>query len=501
MSRHPVRTRLDLAALTLISSLAHAHAGHAQASPSACSAGDGLQRYVANDGDDGADGSSRTPWLTIQHAASSAVPGTTVNIRGGVYKESVRVEVSGEPCKPIIFRSAPGETAIVDGSGLRPTPRDGDESDLGLFTLQNRSDVTIQGFELRSFTTQSTEEVPAGIVVRGAGARIALRDNHVHHIETRSSSDEANAFGIVVKGTDSSRPITELVIDGNEVDHLKTGQSESVVVNGNVDGFTISHNEIHDNNNIGIDCIGHEGVGARGEGNTNPNDAARNGTVSDNVVYNISSIDNPAYHNEYGADGIYVDGGNHIVIERNVVYGNDINIEIASEWKGDATSYVTVRNNLIYNALTCGLSMGGYDSQRGGTQHCAVVNNTLFGNDTKRTGGGELQIQHYVSDNVFKNNIVYGQDGDALVTGLDATGVDIDYNLFYARSKGSAIGKHATFADPQLVSTAGQLDLHVRVASPAIGAGTALSASVLGATDADGNPRVVGSVDLGAYEQ
>jgi hypothetical protein len=45
---------------------------------------------------------------------------------------------------------------------------------------------------------------------------------------------------------------------GMRVHHLKTGSSESLVVNGNVTNFRITHNVVHDNNNIGIDVIGFE---------------------------------------------------------------------------------------------------------------------------------------------------------------------------------------------------------------------------------------------------
>jgi hypothetical protein len=88
-----------------------------------------------------------------------------------------------------------------------------------------------------------------------------------------------NGFGIAVYGTDANAPISELVIDGNEVHHLKTGSSESLVVNGNVTNFRITHNIVHDNNNIGIDVIGFE--------RTAPNpsvDQARDGVVSENLV-------------------------------------------------------------------------------------------------------------------------------------------------------------------------------------------------------------------------
>ena len=56
-----------------------------------------------------------------------------------------------------------------------------------------------------------------------------------------------------------------------------------------MDTWSVTNNLIHDNNNIGIDAIGFEGVF--------PNsayDQARNGEISGNIVYNITSNDNPA---------------------------------------------------------------------------------------------------------------------------------------------------------------------------------------------------------------
>ena len=123
----------------------------------------------------------------------------------------------------------------------------------------------------------------------GAGSHIELLKNNVHHIEQNFEGRDApghggNGFGIAVYGTDAKTPITDLIIDGNEVHHLKTGSSESLVVNGNVTNFRITHNVVHDNNNIGIDVIGFE--------RTAPDpavDQARDGVVSGNLVYNITS--------------------------------------------------------------------------------------------------------------------------------------------------------------------------------------------------------------------
>jgi hypothetical protein len=211
---------------------------------------------------------------------------------------------------------------------------------------------------------------------------------------------------------------------------LKTGSSESLVVNGNVTNFRITNNIVHDNNNIGIDIIGFERTA-----HDPAVDQARDGIVSGNLVYNITSRGNPAYGNDQSSDGIYVDGGTRVLIERNIIHHVDFGIELASEHRNRTTSYITARNNLIYSCNTAGVSIGGYGAERGGTDHCSVVNNTLYGNDTSNSGAGEFQMQFNMTENRFENNIVYAGVRclmTASKSGATATGrptVTLDYNL------------------------------------------------------------------------
>ncbi len=465
----------------------------------------GTTYYVSTTGSDSNAGTLGAPWKTIQHAANTVAAGSTVNVRGGIYNEMVRFGVSGSAGDGFItFQSQPGEVAILDGAS--PTALHAAGGDAGLIHIEGQSYLIIRGFEIRNFTTNSTSESPAGIYISGSGSHIQVLSNHVHHITTTApdtpSKMASNAFGIAVKGTGRTQALTQIVIDGNELDHLKTGASESLTVNGNVDGFSVTNNQIHDNNNIGIDCIGHEGVNGAPAGNTDPNDAARNGVVSGNTVYNISSYGNPAYGNAYAADGIYVDGGTNIVIEGNTIHDADINLEVASEWPGNVSSYITVRNNLIYNGLACGISIGGYDSGRGGTDHCDIVNNTLFHNDTKNQGGGEFQIQYHATNNRFENNILYANPSALFITTStgSVSGVTIDYNLCYATTSATPMGAHSKWGDPQFLNTSTP-DFRVQGTSPAIGAGLNLGASVQGTFDFAGHPRLVGTLDVGAYEQ
>jgi hypothetical protein len=475
--------------------------------------------YVATTGNDSNTGTQTAPWRTIQHAADIARAGSTVNVRSGTYEELVNIKASGNASDGFItFRSYPGETAVLDATHYTPSDRQ------GVLTIHNQSYVRIEGFEIRNFRTAEHRLAPLGISVMGAGSHIELLKNNVHHIENTFQGRDApgsggNGFGIAVYGTDAKAPITDLIIDGNEVHHLKTGSSESLVVNGNVTNFRITHNVVHDNNNIGIDVIGFE--------RTAPDpavDQARDGVVSGNLVYNITSKGNPAYQNEENSDGIYVDGGTRILIEQNVMHDVDFGIELASEHKDRATSYITARNNLIYHGHTAGVSIGGYAPERGHTEHCTVVNNTLYDNDTSATGSGEFQMQWNMADNIFANNIVYA--GSRCLMAVNKSQFDkqhppvsIDHNLYYcpSGSKASTWGeasatvtgfdnyvqstgndRHSRFLDPHFVEAT--KDFHLRSDSPAIAAGTAEGVPV-GDLDLDGSPRVKsGNIDIGGYQ-
>lgn len=387
----------------------------------------GTAYYVSTSGDNTNPGTFSQPWRTIQKAANSAAPGSKVYVRGGVYNERVTVNVSGSATEGYItIRNYPNETAVIDGSGLA-VPANA----TGLFLIVNRSYIIISGFELRNFRTAVRDLVPVGIHVRGASHHILIRNNKIHHIEHNgTTTNGVDAHGVAVYGTNPGQSIRSLVIDGNELFELKLGSSEALVVNGNVNGFTITNNLVHDNNNIGIDAIGFEGV------SSDPaTDQARNGVIVGNLVYNINSYGNPAYGTDRSAGCIYVDGGTGINIERNTVHHCNLGIELASEHAGRTTSYIIVRNNFIYLNEVVGISMGGYDTQRGSTKHCTVVNNTLFRNDSLHWGNGELQLQYDTSNNIIKNNRFYANSQNYFITNpfVLNTGNVIDYNLYYAR--------------------------------------------------------------------
>ena len=352
-----------------------------------------------------------------------------------------------------------------------------------------------------------------------ASADLTIRSNRVHHIETNyGSATGGDAFAIVVYGTSPTQAITNLYIQGNEVCSNKTGSSETVTLNGNVMNFDVSNNSVHDNNNIGIAFIGFEGV------SSDPaTDRARSGVCRSNMVWNISSYGNPAYGNNYAADGIYCDGASNVVIELNRIYACDIGSEIASEHAGGNASNIQLRDNLIWSNRLVGVYIGGYDNKRGWAEFCRITHNTLYHNDTLQNGNGECCLQFDTRSNTFTHNLVVANSQNLLIGNpfLKNTNNVVDWNLYFAPGgtngsdwqwktttystfaawkSGTGNDAHSLFADPKFISEIAT-NFHLAIDSPALNAGDTNFAAAPGETDIDSQSRVSGGrTDIGADE-
>ncbi|HEY6922441.1 MAG TPA: hypothetical protein VI653_03150, partial [Steroidobacteraceae bacterium] len=309
----------------------------------------------------------------------------------------------------------------------------------GLFNIGASTGVsylTVEGFTVRNYTTSSTNEVPAGILIAGGGSGINVLNNTVQGIASTAKQTKTagpNAYGIAAFGT-SATPLS-LTVSYNTVTGCQTGESETTTFNGNVQNFVVSFNIIHDNNNIGMDAIGFEGVGPEGF------DQATNGDVYGNVIYRNSAINNAGEQGGgldggYDQNGLYCDGCNQVVFERNTVYANDIGIEAASEIENELSSNVIIRNNVIYGSNSVGMTVGGFASTgTGGSENITLVNNSLYNNDLQQTGSGEFQIQFRATGIVFENNIVYaGAQGLLLHGYVPGSGVTLNNNDYYTTS-------------------------------------------------------------------
>lgn len=380
--------------------------------------------YVATDGNDQNAGTKSKPFRTLEKAASEADAGTTVLIRKGDYHEKLVVKHSGTHSKPITFKAYNKEKVVLSGKDLKDV-----EGDTALVTINNKNYVTISGLTIQDLSTDLEDETVIGIFVTGSSSHITLENNNVQRIETHA--DDGNAHGIAIYGTDTVKDIN---IVNNTLEDLKLGLSESLVLNGNIDGFKVENNIVRRSDNIGIDLIGYEGVS-----DDEKMDYVRNGIVKNNIVYEISSYGNPAYGEDYSAGGIYVDGGKNITIEKNTVYKSDIGIEATSEHAKKYADNIKIINNTIYENFYTGISIGGYDEDRGGTINSTISQNILYRNDTKGLDGGQLLLQYDTKNNVIERNILTAGPSRIFISNYFTTNQNnkLQKNVFH-KEKGEA---------------------------------------------------------------
>ena len=359
--------------------------------------------HVTLGGDDLANGSDTAPFRSIQRGLDAALePGDTVLVHEGRYAERVVFRAGGSVRGgAVTLAAAPGERPVIDVGGLAG----GSEN---VVTIHDLGHVVVRGLEI---VGNEAHEGGAAVWVSGAGAAIEIRDNVIHDLRG------VNSMGIAVFGTRRA-PIRNLTIAGNVIHDVEAAPSEALVVNGNVAGFTIADNHVHDVNNIGIDVIG-------GERDVHPSAVPRDGLVSDNRVERARS----SYGGGFAA-GIYVDGARRIRIEDNTCIGNDLGIEVGAEHRGFDALRITVTGNTIRGNEKAGLVFGGYGPGVGRTRLSVFAGNVIAGNDTLGSGHGQIWIQHASGNVVRDNDVESGADGVLLTVEPAARGNRLDANRY-----------------------------------------------------------------------
>ncbi len=365
-----------------------------------CSGGNKEIHVSPSGSDETGNGTENKPYATPGFAAKQIKPGTEVIVHGGTYSQfSIDEEASGTKEKPVVFRVADGEKAVIESV---PGDQAVAGQSVGIY-LTNVENFTLEGFEITGGTHGIYYE---SLQSRGDKAleNIVISNCTVHGIR--------GTHGICAYARNDYAPVKNLTMKDCTVYDCECFDSESTVFNGNIDGFLIEGNVIHDNNNIGIDMIGFEGNARHSNPkyeNPYDTDFVRNGICRNNVVYNISAEGNEAYRSDDGfdlcADGIYVDGGQDIEIYNNFVFNCDIGIEVATEHSPDdnelfQVSGIEVHDNVAARCMGwCGLCFGGYDADLGFTVDSTFHNNTFV--DNAATIGVQRSRGNKIYDNIF----------------------------------------------------------------------------------------------------
>lgn len=449
-----------------------------------------------------------TAWKTIQKACNAATPNSIVQIKAGTYNENIVVNISGTPGNSITLKNYLNDIVLIDGTGTSGTT---------MLSVTDKNYLNFQNLTIQNLTVNDAQGVLIETTGNNSSTELSFKNITVKNINWTANpatipTSNNNAQSFIAYGGDGG--ITNITIDSCKVFNNILGFSEAMTLDGNVDGFTIKNCEVHDNTNIGIDIAGNYQI------SSNPTtDHARNGLLFNNTCYkNVSLAATSA--------GIYVDGGQNVLIEKNKCYENGNGIEIGCEENG-TTNTIIVKNNLIYNNQEVGIYVGGYTTSTSGqVLDCIIRNNTLFKNNSLNDGTGEMNISK-ASNCVFENNIFYTNNQDVLFS-VDAispqTNNVFNYNCWFTPSNDPnnitvnwRTSTYSTFADyqtgisdetnsiyndPDLVNPVLPApDLHLLTASPCINSGNPGTVISTGELDYYGNARIFGSnIDIGASE-
>jgi parallel beta-helix repeat protein len=400
--------------------------------------------FVSTSGSDSNAGSSSLPWRTIQHAVDTIAAGDTIIVQPGAYA-GCRISRSGAASGACTLRAAsPGSVLINSLSSANRHQ--------SLIEIEN-FDATIRYWVIDGFEVAGAQRY--GIDLRDTD--FVTVQNCVVHNSTVTGIFLAFCYHPLIQNNESH------------------SNGEHGIYQSNSGDFpTIRGNRLHNNAAAGLHMNGD-----------------RNFTPGDGVI-------------------------SFALVEKNVVWENGLSG--GSGINCDGVSDSTIQNNLLYNNHASGISLYAIDGAQGSSRN-RVYNNTIV-----MAGDGRWCInippagegQTNPVGNKIKNNILYTPHsfrGSISTYGSAVSAFEADYNVVVGRfstddgntslslSQWQAFGydQHSVIATPsQLFANASGNDYTLRVASPAIDAGTLLVEVI---DDIAGLARPQGTRhDIGCYE-
>jgi uncharacterized repeat protein (TIGR01451 family) len=379
-------------------------------------------------GSDTNDGLSESAaFKTIQAAADVVIPGDTVTVKDGTYREHIQITRSGLSTNYIHFKAQNALGAIIKG----PLGSDRTNHNNRLI-VTDASYLRIDGFYLDAIDTNS------GITISESSKHVVVENLYVinangEHADnaagTDAGSDSQSAEGYSIRlGGDLSNPgsnntttVESITVQDNEIvvterEVLEHGGIESATIN--LGNHVIRRNKISftfstpaTGQQHGEDCIHHQ--------ENSQNDAGFNETdIYDNIC--INSTD----------DGIELDAADvNLRVWGNTVYGQNLGTSLAAVGVGPAYVFRNVYHSPQVAWTTC----VGIKTGENSTGFAFVYHNTFDLDCPGAYGWVNSGNRRLASNQVFRNNIM--QVTGRAMTSNDGGGgeewfLDSDYNFF-----------------------------------------------------------------------
>lgn len=426
---------------------------------------------VSLTGSDANDGSLLSPWRTIAKANAELLPGDTVFIRAGVYREVIAPRHSGAVGQPIVYVRFPGEDVLLLGTdvdrtwvvGLGVDPETGT-------TGSPVSHIIIDGFTIRYEYAERHPDVPV----------FSNRFGYVR-IENRASGYNVIRNCTIVQDGD---PLLNYLANFRQAGIVVSDAHHTTIEHNDISGMwlgvwlegasprfhVIRGNTIHDIGSSLIDIADPE----------DGTDALQGNLIEANVLSNSANEDGIQFEPNYNGDlsnpsnrgtiirgnivsgcaenAFDLKGASDIVIEGNLVFGNrgdDDGLANGGDRSGgmggvihgglgggtglpSATRNVIIRNNIFYD------NFGAIEAG----ENYKIYNNTIIGNNRDFTGPrsswspvggpGFTGVLAYGGGGlVLRNNIIGGHaNGEVALNVYGLVDAEIDNN-FYANTSGA----------------------------------------------------------------
>lgn len=315
--------------------------------------------WVSTSGSDSGNGTSSSPFRTIQKAINTAEPGTSIYVKAGTYNENVRV--SGKTNPELKYTTPENSIALISVDGIGAAKiRGRDEARKSTIELLSVHDFVVNGFEIIGNTGGGHDQGPIKIT---GGSTIYNDSGNVHIINNL----------ITGTGTDAIKAINteELVVAGNRFRGVFAEQitdfiavMDSVIQNNHVSGSSDSGitfkggstGALVTGNHIAFKSTDGKGPGVKigGEGLSRTlaetplelrGFEAKNITVTRNVIEGS------------GAYGIMLQGAHGAVISENYIYNAGVYAFRASLAKSAYGTSDNSNNRIANNILDPGLKL------------------------------------------------------------------------------------------------------------------------------------------------
>ncbi len=337
--------------------------------------------FVALNGNDKFQGTRNHPFQTIFTASEMAMPGDTITILSGEYKlpQQFRPVRSGLPGKWILYRGAPGETVVFDGSQIKKIFQNDDSVQFsrqtaGLFQIEKVNYLRFENIQVRNSDA-------AGFIVRGPECKkIELIGCKVHQTHN-SGIGLWYCDSVLVKNCEIT------AANDNDARYYLPGQRrggeaphEALSICG-ATYFEVCNNHVHHCYKEGIDC----------------KEVSRNGVIHHNLVHDVPR---QAYYTDAWF-GLLEDVEFHSNTAYNCMWGFAISVE----GKGSELRNVRFHHNLIYNMTGAGVLFGmwGNNLLRSDIH---IYNNTFYHCGSPQVFSGGVGSIDILSKN-FRDVFIY----------------------------------------------------------------------------------------------